>query len=111
MIDAHDYTEKQNWLGLIVSPKAILEIQKIGRLPGRDKYIQYDVPVKIKADNKDETVLKVIKESTERLFVFKMHVYHQIENRIRQMKQEAINKGAGKRVMQKYENTMDFLNY
>lgn len=110
-IDAYEYGEKQNWIGLVISPKACFELQKINLCPpDRGGYVEYDVPIKSKEKNiKSEVVLKI---ETEKLFSFKMQKYMQVEESIREMKQEAENKldkGEYDKVKAIYENTLKFI--
>lgn len=111
LIDANEYSEKQDWIGLVLTPNACSELQKFNLCPpDRDKYIEYDVPIKTKEKNeRGELVLKM---STEKLFSFKMHKYMQVAESIRQMQQEARNnlgKEAYEDVKVKYENTLNFI--
>ncbi len=96
LVDAVEYTENQNWLGLVVSQKAIREIQEIDRFPSKDKYGEYDVPVKIKGP-------------TKRLVVCKIHKHYPVEKKIREMRQKAINEDAEEKVIKKYDNTLCFI--
>jgi len=100
LIDAVEYSEKQNWIGLVITPTGFKELQKFELNPlNVFEFREYGVPVKIKVKNdKDETV---IKESIERLIVFKMNKHHKVENRIREMHQKA-----DKEAKIKYENTL-----
>jgi len=112
LIDAYRYMEKQEWIGLVISPKACSELAKINRCPpDRGKYIEYDVPVKTKEKNiKSEVVLK---SETEKMFSFKMQIYPQVEKRIREMQRETetkLSKMEYDKVKAKYENTVKFIN-
>lgn len=111
LIDAYEYGEKQNWIGLVISPKACVKLQKINLCPpDRGGYVEYDVPTKSKEKNiKSEVVLK---NETKKLFSFKMQKYMQVEESIREMKQEAENKldkGRYDKVKAIYENTLKFI--
>jgi len=110
-IDAYQYAEKQHWIGLVISPKARSELQKINLCPpDRGKYVEYDVPIKTKEKNaKSEVVLKI---ETEKLVSFKMQKYMQVEESIREMQKEAKNKlckGEYDTVKAIYENTLKFI--
>lgn len=50
LIDAYEYAEKQNWIGIIVTPKANSRLRELGiELQGwRVMFREYDVPVKRK---------------------------------------------------------------
>ena len=111
-IDAYQYAEKQNWIGLVINPKACSELQKINLCPpDRGKYVEYDVPIKTKEKNiKSEVVLKI---ETEKLFSCEMQKYgHDVEKSIREMQRETENKldkGEYDKVKAIYENTLKFI--
>jgi len=109
LIDAYKYVEKQEWIGLVITPKACSELQKINLCPpDRGKYIKYDVPAKgRKIFQNDKIIIPIV---TESLFAFRMIRYHQVENSINQMKKEAENKGVDQSILFKYENTIKFIN-
>jgi hypothetical protein len=69
------------------------------------------VPVKIKEKNIKSNV--IIKNETEKLFSFKMHLYPDAENKIKQLRQETkgrLTQGEFDRVKAKYDNTLKFIN-
>ena len=110
-IDAYQYAEKQHWIGLVISPKARAELQKISLCPpDRGKYLEYDVPIKTKEKNiKSEVVLKI---ETEKLFSFEMQKYMQVEESIIAMQREAETKLCKREydtVKAIYENTLKFI--
>jgi len=112
LIDAYRYMEKQEWIGLVISPKARFELAKINLCPpDRGKYIEYDVPVKTKEKNINSEV--ELKLETEKLFSFKMQIYQQVEERIREMQRETktkLSKMEYDKVKAKYENSLKFIN-
>jgi hypothetical protein len=103
--------EKQEWIGLVISPKAFSELQKTNLCSSdRGKYVQYGVPIKTKEKNiKSEVVLKI---ETEKLFSFKMQKYMRVEESIREMQRESKNKLCKSEydtVKAIYENTLKFI--
>ncbi len=111
LIDAYEYTEKQHWIGFVISPSARSELQKINLCPpDRGKYAEYDVPIKTKEKNvKSEVVLKI---ETEKLFSFKMQKYMQVKDSVREMQREAEAKLCKREydtVKAIYENTLKFI--
>jgi hypothetical protein len=110
LIDAYRYTEKQNWIGLVVTPKANNRLQELGvdlhRRPVRFK--EYDVPVKRK---EFKNGICTIVEETERLFAVRIHKLPNVIRYIEHMKKEAVHKNPkdyNDRYGVKYENTLKF---
>ena len=48
LIDAHDFAEKQNWIGFVLTPQACDRLRKIDPIQGetRSIYQDYNVPIK-----------------------------------------------------------------
>lgn len=108
-IDAYQYVEKQEWIGLVITPKACCKLKEYDFKPFNNlEYTAYDVPVKGKKEFKYGKI--TIPLETENLFSYKHYIHNQIENRINQMKKEAENKGADQSILFKYENTLKFIN-
>ena len=94
LIDAHDYSEKQDWIGLVVTPKAYAEMQQITNLgnPNECEFVKYDVPIIIKTEKTKDRIVR--ETSAEKLFAFKMHRYNKIKNRIQEMFQVCKNRNS-----------------
>lgn len=107
-IDAYKYVEKQEWIGLVITPKACSELQKFDLCPpDRGKYIEYEVPIKQeKIFENNKIVIPIV---TEKLFAFVMIRYHQVEESVNQMKEKAETGGADQSVLFKYKNTLKFI--
>ncbi|MFZ2148890.1 MAG: hypothetical protein WAV28_16880 [Sedimentisphaerales bacterium] len=112
LIDAYEYSEKQNWIGFVLAP-SVSERLKITDLSGyldhESDYMKYDVPVKEK-----EYVNGVIKSKLvfERLYAYKFTNYPYTEEHINEMFQVAKNKFRKEREFVykgKYENTLKFI--
>ena len=107
IIDAYEYAEKQNWIGLVVTPSAEKKIRDIDSKLNIQphtllyQYIQYDVPVK-KKESRNE--ISCIVEDTELLFVAKVQSYPAIKNFFQPSQKGTLRKEWAK----KYENTWIF---
>jgi hypothetical protein len=92
LIDAYEYAEKQNWIGIVVTPKANSKLRELGvelqRRPAMFK--EYDVPVKRKVIKNG---ICTIVEETERLFAMRIHEKGGINAKgyIEQMQRDAMN--------------------
>ena len=100
-VDAYEYAEKQNWLGLVLTPKAQEKLKKSklsdSLANGGLNFLEYNVPI-------------AKKEAEEQLYAFKMTCYdcdgsNLTENCIKEMMCSAKNKY----VITKYENTLNFI--
>jgi len=105
LIDAYQYAEKQDWIGLVITPTARSELQKINLCPPeRGKYVEYDVPIK--------------KGPVEKLFAYKLEIIISGENTflkdISRMQLEAKQQYPaeyGTKYRSKYENTLKFIEW
>ncbi len=108
-INAYEYVEKQEWIGLVITPKACCKLKEYNFKPFQScEYTAYNVPVKGK--KKFEYEKTTIPLEAENLFSYKHYIHNQIENRINQMKKEAENKRVDQSILFKYENTSRFIN-
>jgi hypothetical protein len=108
LIDAYTYTKKQNWIGLVVTPKANSRLHELGiQLQRRpSKFKEHDVPVKLK---KVENGICTIVEQTERLFAVRIHELRNVRRYVEQMQRTAMNdKDYEAKYKAKYENTLKF---
>lgn len=107
LIEAHDFAEKQNWIGLVLTPSARKQLKNVAPTLS-DGFLhcwEYDVPVHIKSPKK---------EGTEKLLASNISRYAEIQNRVEQMKQEAKNKSDvqdRESIKVKYDNTIKFFNW
>ena len=107
-IDAYQYAEKQNWIGVIVTPKANSRLRELGVELQRwhVMFREYDVPVKQK-EIKNGICATV--EETERLFTVRIHDLSNVRGHVGQMQREAMNdKDYEVKYKAKYENTLKF---
>lgn len=103
LIDAYQYAEKQDWIGLVITPTARSKLQKIDLCPpDRGKYVEYDVPIKT--------------GKVEKLFAYKLEMIISGENillkDILQMQAEAKLRYLEEyetKYKTKYENTINFI--
>jgi len=111
LIDAYQYAEKQNWIGIVVTPKANKKLRQMGvalqSWPVLFK--EYDVPVvqKQRVRNGVPTFVK----STERLFAVRIQKLPNVIRNIKRMSENSEHKdqkGYKKRYGVKYENTLKF---
>ena len=109
LIDAYEYAEKQNWIGLVITPKACCKLKEYDFKPFDNlAYTAYDVPVKEKKKFEYDKI--TIPFETENLFSYKHYRLGQVENCINQIKKEAENRKAGQSILFRYENTIKFIN-
>lgn len=108
LIDAYQYAEKQNWIGVIVTSKANSRLCELGvELQRRPTmFTEYDVPVKRK-EIKNGICATV--EETERLFAVRIHDLSNVIRYVEQMQRAAMNdKDYEVKYKAKYENTLKF---
>ena len=108
LIDAYEYAQKQNWIGLIVTPKANSRLRELGveLQTWRAMCREYDVPVKGK-EIKNGICATV--EETERLFAVRIHELPNVRWYVEQMQREAMNdKDYEVKYRPKYEKTLKF---
>ena len=107
LIEAHEYAEKQNWIGLVLTPSARKQLKNVAPKlsDGWFQCWEYDVPVYVDFTKK---------EGTEKLLVPDISRYLQIRESIEQMRQEAENKSDiqdKERIRVKYDNTIKFFDW
>lgn len=110
LIDAYEYAQKQNWIGVVVTPKANSRLHELGveLQTWRAMYREYDVPMKRK-EIKNGICTTV--EETERLFAVRIHEASNVRDCIRQMQREAMNdKNYEAKHKPKYEKTLKFFD-
>jgi hypothetical protein len=106
LIEAHEYAEKQNWIGLVLTPSAREQLKNVAPKLS-DGWLdcwEYDVPVCVDSTKK---------EGTEKLLVPDISRYPHIQESIEQMRQEAENtSGVQDResIRVKYDNTIKFFD-
>jgi len=98
LIDAYEYAEKLEMLGLVVTPIARDRLQKVqsGYVGSAGDIREFPVPVKPIG-------------TTERLWAYTFGRHRLTLEGIQQMKKEAENRGCDESVIQKYDNTLAFL--
>jgi hypothetical protein len=102
LIDAYHYGEAQDWIGFILTPSTIEQMDKIG-LPAKQRihYAYWDIPFKLKG-----------KEKTLNLPAYIIEGYINNRNlcleKLQQIRNSLINSNDYKYV-KKYENTIKFL--
>jgi len=111
LIDAYKYAEKQDWIGLVLTPNAYKQLceSDLGLIRKKSDYVEYDVPVKRKVI---ENSTEQRKKSREKLFAYTISRYQSIENTIMRMQQEAKNRYGDdyeNKYKAKYENTLEFI--
>ncbi len=109
LIDAYENAEKQNWIGLVVTPKANGRLGQLGvDLKSRPAmFEEYDVPVKRKKTKNGS----VFVEETERLFAVRIQELPNVIRYVRQMQDTAKRRdpeGYRERYRVIYENTLRF---
>jgi len=108
LIDAYKYAEKQDWIGLVLTPNAHKELCETD-LNLEPDYVEYDVPVKRKVIHNG---VEQVKKGGERLFAYRISKYQGIESTIVRMRQEAKNRYGDdyeNKYKAKYENTLEFI--
>ena len=108
LIDAYQYAEKQNWIGIIVTPKANSRLHELNvELKKRPvMFREYDVPLKRK-DIKNGICANV--EKTECLFAVRIQELSNVRRYVEQMQCKAMNdKDYEVEHKAKYENTLKF---
>jgi len=114
LIDAYEYSEKQNWIGFVLAPSAsqrLNDTQLSDYLDHESDYTQYDVPVKEKTYVNGATQSKLL---SERLYAYKFTKYPYTEEPIQEMLQDAKNKFRKDSEFiykDKYESTLKFIQY
>jgi len=104
LIDAHKYAEKQNWIGLVLTPMAIKKLSQMNADLAQilKDYVEYNVPVKETSGN------------TEKLFVYRISRVGNIEDSISRMQDRAKERYGQdskiwNKINKKYENTLKFI--
>jgi len=108
LIDAYQYAEKQNWIGVIVTPKADSKLRDIHvELKGWPvMFKEYDVPVK---REKIKNGICTTVEETECLFAMRIHKLSNVRRYVEQMQRKAMDdKDYEVKHKAKYENTLKF---
>jgi hypothetical protein len=108
LIDAYQYAEKQNWIGITVTPKANSRLRELNvELTKRPvMFREYDVPVKRK-DIKNDICATV--EETECLFTVRIQGLSNVRGYVEQMQRKAMNDNDYEiKHKAKYENTLKF---
>jgi len=117
LIDAYEYSEKQNWIGLVLTPsvkQALKGTDFSDYLDEARDLIKYDVPIKKK---KNINGVMQPELASERLYVYKFSSFFGLsdaEKIIRTMYQIAKNKfGKDQKCSyeDKYENTLKFIEH
>lgn len=106
-MDAYKYAEKQDWLGMVLTPNATAYLSKLDECAGVEDYPgtlqEYQVPLnQIKKDIDCHPRAK-------KLFAFRIGRIPNVENVVGQKLKEAEINNCGKDVLRKYENTLKFL--
>lgn len=104
LIDAYKYAEKQDWIGLVLTPIAINKLSQMNAdlTQFLKDYVEYDVPVKKTSGN------------IEKLFVYRISSVGNIEDSISRM-QDRAKERCGQdskiwnKINKKYENTLKFI--
>lgn len=53
-LEAHEYSEDQNWIGLILTPSATKELNLHNLNPNRHGFVNKDIPLRKYSDNKEK---------------------------------------------------------
>jgi hypothetical protein len=110
LIDAHDYTEKQDWIGLVLTPNTRTKLEKGGHdlfsFADGLGFREYNVPIKRRVFSNGKESIEL---GCEKLFAH----YHKVEGCRRDligwMKSVCNNKeGQNTEYRRKYENTLRF---
>ncbi len=108
LIEAHEYAEKQNWIGLVLTPSARKQLKNAAPelSDGWLHCWDYDVPIYVDSTKKEV--------GTEKLLVPDISRYSDSQESIEQMRKEMENKSdiqdrEGIRV--KYANTIKFFSW
>jgi len=111
LIDAHDYAEKQDWIGYVLTPQAVEELSKMKPpvvWPG--DYVWWKVPVKVErtVNSRGE---KMVMIGREQLLAFQMGSYPEIRESVRGMKKGTRTESRDnyKRCRSKYLGTLLFM--
>jgi hypothetical protein len=104
IVDAHKYTEKQNWLGLVITPMARIRLEDIVPKFARtnDVYANYDVPIKPEEERKD------INETIEKLLAFRFGHFPSTSKKL-EMILKRMSKDQNPMIKKKYDNTTKFI--
>jgi len=108
LIDAHDYAEKQDWIGCVMTPNALKKINsfKLPNITGDVPTVEYYVPVKNKDKEQDGVVLQY---SFEKLRAFRLDA-SLVRERVNEMYNAARGNGKSDYILRKYINTLNFLS-
>ena len=118
LIDAYEYLEKQNWIGLVLTPSVKQKLKGTDFSDYPDQaldFIKYDVPIKKKKNINGAIQTEL---ASERLYAYKFSRFpgtiSYAEEIIRRMYQIAKNElGEDREFMykDKYENTLKFIEH
>lgn len=111
LIDAHNYAEKLNWIGLVVTPDAAKKLKgtSINLSTCPVAYERYNVPI-MRKEIKNGMIS--MRDDSKELFTARIGRYPQTENSVKQMQQTARNRYPDEyeaRYKAKYENTLKFI--
>ena len=97
LIKAYDYAEKQNWIGLVLTPKAHKKLSAHGYAIDTIRYSEYQVPIKTKEIGKENLFARNICS-------LKRYVIQAQESAKKEKEYE-------ENVKVKYENTLKFIKH
>jgi hypothetical protein len=103
LINAYKYAEKQNWIGLVVTPEANKRTGELGidLSRWRSRFRKYPVPLRQQEGMGDT--------SESELFVSRIHRWPLVIEAVKNMQREAMNdKDYETKYKAKYENTLKF---
>jgi len=100
IIDAHEYTEKQDWIGLVITPMARSRVEGFHVTRINDVYADYDVPIKSKnATNK----------KAEKLLAFRFAHFPSTYKKFEIEFKKITEKEQDPSIKKKYDNTLKFI--
>lgn len=104
IIDAHKYTEKQDWIGLVITPMAQSRLEEIDSKFARtnDVYTDYDVPIKSQEEPKETN------EKTEKLLAFRFAHFPSTNKKLEMILQR-MSENQNPMIKKKYDNTIKFI--
>jgi len=106
-MDAYKYAEKQDWIGMVLTPNATAYLNKLEGCTGVEEYPvsfqEYQVPLKRIKKDIDYHL------SAKKLSAFRIGRIPNVENAVRQKLKEAEINNCDKDVLRKYVNTLKFI--
>jgi hypothetical protein len=111
LVDAHNFTEKQDWIGLVLTPSAYTTLVSKGFNPftwvDGIGFREYNVPIKRKISNSDSVQIIL---DFEKLWAYHYRIGDIHRNLIMDSMRFACNRkdGLEKETLRKYENTLRF---